>query len=134
MSSEERDGKKPYERQMRGLYDRVNLSVGTLNRIIIVLSILLVAVIAFAISKSGYTVTFDSQGGTAVESQERMYGDLLDAPEDPTRQGFVFTGWYRDPDCTVVWDMEGEEVAESLTLYAGWAEEPSDVGNDSVLP
>ena len=108
------------EKRMRGLYDRVNISVGTLNKIIIVLCILLVLVIAFGVAKGGYQVTFDSQGGTSVETQKRMYGERVEVPQDPTREGFVFEGWYRDANGTQRWNPETDQVTESMTLYAKW--------------
>ena len=59
------------QRQFRGLYDRVNISVGTLNIVIIVLIALLVACMAYGIAHRGYQIDFDSLGGTAVESRSR---------------------------------------------------------------
>ena len=50
------------ERKLRGLYDRVNISVSNLNIIIIVLSILLVLCMAIGIANRGYQVDFDSLG------------------------------------------------------------------------
>ncbi len=110
------------KRQLRGLYNYVNISEKTLNVIIIVLVVLLVACMAFGISKGGYQVTFDSLGGTVVESQKRMYGELIEEPESPYREGYLFAGWYLDSGLTVPWNMEEDTVAESMTLYAGWKE------------
>lgn len=107
---------------MRGLYSKVNLSVRTLNIIIIVLVVLLIVCMAFGISKGGFRVTFDAQGGTSVEMQKRMYGELIEAPEAPTREGYVFDGWYLDPGATMSWDLEEDTVTESMALYAGWKE------------
>ncbi len=118
--AEEKEKRSP--RQLRGLYDKVNISVSSLNRIIIVLCVLLVACMAFGISRGGYQVDFNSMGGTAVESQERMYGDLVEPPEDPTREGYTFSGWYLDEGATVPWNMETDTVTGSMTLYAGWSQ------------
>lgn len=52
-------------RQLRGLYAKVNISVGTLNIVIIVLIALLVACMAYGIAHRGYQIDFDSLGGTA---------------------------------------------------------------------
>jgi len=108
--------------QLRGLYSKVKISVKTLNIIIVALSVLLVACMAFGIAKGGFHVSFDTQGGTAVESQTRMYGELIEAPEIPAREGFEFDGWYLDPGATMPWDPETDTVTESITLYAGWKE------------
>lgn len=108
--------------QLRGLYSKVNISVRTLNLIIVVLIAALIACMAFGVSNAGFDVTFDTQGGTVVEPQKRMHGELLDTPQTPTREGFVFDGWYRDPAGTVRWETETDTVTESMTLYAGWIE------------
>ena len=51
-----------------------------------------------------------------------MYGELIETPEEPMREGFEFDGWYLDPGGTVPWDPEEDTVTESMTLYAGWRE------------
>lgn len=112
------------ERQFRGLYRYVNISVRTLNILIVVLCAVLIACLAFGISKRGYQVTFDSLGGTTVESQTCMYGELLETPETPTREGYVFGGWYQDVNLTIPWDLEQDTVIESMTLYASWIPQP----------
>lgn len=109
--------------QLRGLYSKVKISVRTLNIIIAVLAALLVACMAFGIAKGGFRVSFDTQGGTPVEMQSGiMYGEKIAAPEDPTREGFAFDGWYLDPEGTMVFHTETDVVTESMTLYAKWRE------------
>lgn len=110
------------QQQIRGFYSRIHISVKTLDILILVLSFLLVICMAFGISKRGYQVTFDSLGGTMVESQKQMYGEYLEEPEVPTREGYVFNGWYRDSALTIPWDIEEDIVTESITLYAEWKE------------
>ncbi len=107
---------------MRGLYSKVKISVKTLNIIIVVLVALLIACMAFAVANGGFRVTFDTQGGTTVEMQKKMYGELIEISEPPTREGFVFDGWYLDPGATIPWNLEEDVVTESMTLYAGWKE------------
>ena len=108
---------------MRGLYSKVKISVKTLNIIIVALVVLLIACMAFAVANGGFRVTFDTQGGTTVEMQKKMYGELIEISEPPTREGFVFDGWYLDPGATIPWNLEEDVVTESMTLYAGWKEE-----------
>lgn len=115
---------KESERQIRGLYDRVNISVGTLNKIIIGLCALLILCLGFAVSKRGFQVSFNTLGGTAVESQTRMYGEYLEPPEAPSREGYVFDGWFLDENTTIPWDVSQDPVTESMTLYARWKPEP----------
>ncbi|MDE6909325.1 MAG: InlB B-repeat-containing protein [Lachnospiraceae bacterium] len=108
------------QRQLRGLYSKVNISVKSLNIIIIVLAAALIVCMAVGVSNAGFTVQFDSLGGTTVQSQKHLYGELIEAPEPPTREGYSFDGWYLDQNTTRQWDMEKDTVTESLTLYAGW--------------
>lgn len=108
--------------QLRGLYSKVKISVKSLNIIIVVLIALLIVCMAYGIAKGGFRVSFDTQGGTVVESQIRMHGELLDTPAPPTKEGFEFDGWYLDPGGTVPWDTDTDTVTESMTLYAKWKE------------
>ena len=67
-----------------------------------------------------YTVTFATNGGSAVDSQTVNYGAKVAAPSAPTRAGYTFQGWYQDAACTDAWDMESDTVAGDITLYAKW--------------
>ena len=104
----------------RGLYRHVNISVKALDRIIILCIAVILIVVALELRNPGFTITFDSKGGTDVASQNQMYGELLEVPEDPTREGYEFTGWYADPACDIPWDASIRKIEESITLYAGW--------------
>ena len=77
-------------------------------------------VVALELRNPGYTITFDTKGGTDVASQTQMYGEPLTAPEPPTREGYRFTGWYKDYNCDEQWDLQNDTVEVDLTLYAGW--------------
>lgn len=109
---------------LRGLYRNVNISVKTLNLVIIGLGAAIVLCLIIGLSNRGFLVTFDSLGGTAVESQKYLYGDLVEVEETPTREGYTFTGWYRDANLTLPWDLENDTVTEPMTLYAGWQGNP----------
>ena len=43
-----------------------------------------------------YTVSFDSDGGTPVESQLVIRGETASNPGEPTRSLYTFKGWYLD--------------------------------------
>jgi uncharacterized repeat protein (TIGR02543 family) len=52
---------------------------------------------------------------------EQVPGELIEAPENPERQGFVFSGWYLDINYSVPWDFEKDlMLSESFVLYAKW--------------
>ena len=68
-----------------------------------------------------YTVTFDSQGGSYVESVTVSKDSLIKQPQNPTKNFYVFDGWYKDKDCTERWWFDVDKVTSSITLYAKWA-------------
>ena len=77
----------------------------------------------FAYWKAVYTVTFNTDGGTAVESVTVTSGETITKPADPTRTGYTFGGWYKDAECGTAWNFETDTVTtDSLTLYAKWTE------------
>ena len=73
-----------------------------------------------------YTVTYDSNGGSAVASASVQGGGLLSEPSDPTKSGVVFTGWYKDAALTVPWNFGKDRMPSgNLTLYAKWQKDYS---------
>ena len=106
--------------RFRGLYRYVKISVKALDRIIFACIAVIVIVVALEMRNPGFAVTFDSKGGTDVPAHNQMYGELLEVPEPPTREGYVFTGWYKDHSCFDSWDVEQDTIEMDLTLYAGW--------------
>jgi len=117
---EEQIPKKEPQSSFRGLYKNVNISVATLDKIIVGGIILMVLLVILGIANNGYTVSFDSKGGTDVASQNCMYADLVAEPEPPTREGYVFSGWYTDTSCQNLWNFGISQVGGDMTLYAGW--------------
>lgn len=67
-----------------------------------------------------YRVSFDSMGGSVVESITGVAeGETITLPNPPTKEGFVFGGWYRDTSCKVPF-TEKSKVTKDITLYAKW--------------
>lgn len=64
------------------------------------------------------TVTFDSNGGSAVESVEVSQGGYVKAPAAPVRAGYHFAGWYLDG---APYDFK-TPVMNDITLVAQWRE------------
>ena len=104
----------------RGLYRYVKISVKALDRIIIACIAVIILVVVLEMRNPGFTVTFDSKGGTDVPAHNQMYGQLLEVPEPPTREGYRFTGWYMDAACDILWNVEEQTIETDMTLYAGW--------------
>lgn len=78
-----------------------------------------------------YTVTFDSQGGSKVDSQTVSHGGTVTEPTAPTYEGYTFGGWYTEAGCTTEYDFT-TAVTESLTLYAKWKDVTCPTGEITV--
>ncbi|MBQ5327362.1 MAG: InlB B-repeat-containing protein [Oscillospiraceae bacterium] len=65
-------------------------------------------------------VNFESNGGSAVESVNAIYGELIKRPDNPVRDGYKFVGWYSDIELQKPWDFETDTVQGNMTLYAKW--------------
>lgn len=78
-----------------------------------------------------YTVSFDSNGGTNVKSQSVEKGKNVTKPTDPTREGYVFKGWFTDKALKTAYDFNAK-VTGSFTLYAKW--EKADETISAALP
>ena len=76
-------------------------------------------------AKAYETVTFASEGGTAVDSQTVLRGQEVAKPtDDPTKSGYTFTGWYLGD---ARYDFNTPVIAP-LTLTAKWEKVPSSGG------
>ena len=103
-----------------GLYSKVNMSLKTANIMVTVFIVLLVAATVFIVSHNGFTVSFDTNGGSHIESVKVMHSQTVELKENPVKEGYVFTGWYTDRDCTDSFNIKTDTVTNSMTLYAGW--------------
>ena len=79
-----------------------------------------------------YTVTFESNGGSAVSAKTVREGANVEMPTAPTKEGFNFGGWYSDSALTNAFDF-GSVITKNLTLYAKWEEENQVVETVSVV-
>lgn len=70
------------------------------------------------------TVTFDSQGGTAVDSQEFVKGESANVPSEPTKTGYTFIGWFENAEGTGTAFDFSTAINENKTLYAKWEKDP----------
>lgn len=81
---------------------------------------------------SQYTLTFNSAGGSAIAPVTANFGTAITAPADPTREGYIFTGWSPVLPATM--------PASNTTVTAQWTEVvPYTVsvtvsGNGSISP
>ena len=75
------------------------------------------------------TVTFDSNGGTKVESQQISFMDLAQKPENPTKENFEFIGWYLGD---IQYDF-GTPVQGEITLNAKWTNRVDNSETDTTM-
>jgi len=69
---------------------------------------------------NSYTVSFDTDGGSAVTAQTIAYDDKVVSPPAPTKMGHTFADWYTDSNLTTPWNFDTGLVKGSMTLYAKW--------------
>ena len=70
----------------------------------------------YAIIKEGYWVTFDSDGGSAIDSQFVFDKISLNDQTTPTKPGYTFVGWYNGTE-----EVEnGTQITKPMTLKAHW--------------
>lgn len=79
------------------------------------------------VTPEGWTVTFDmnyegAEPITSVAENNRA----VTRPTDPTREGFVFSGWYHDSYCLVEAEFTSKystfNITANTTIYAKWVE------------
>ena len=72
-----------------------------------------------SVSHLKFIVTFDNGCGTTMETVDK--GSKLTAPIAPTKEGYLFDGWYYDNNGTqTTWDFDKDTVKSSMTLTAQW--------------
>lgn len=68
-----------------------------------------------------WTVSFESNGGTVLESVSVKDGERLNRPSDPEKEKNIFVGWYTDEELTQAYDFD-RRVRKDILLYAKWSE------------
>ncbi len=70
-----------------------------------------------------YKISFDSLGGSSIDAKTTDYNTTITKPENPTKTGYTFAGWFTDKDCTNAYDFTSP-VTSDITLYAKWDKIP----------
>lgn len=64
-----------------------------------------------------YNVTFNSNGGTSVESQKVKEGEYAKKPANPRREGYAFNGWWYDGN---LFSFTTTRIYKDILLFADW--------------
>jgi len=81
-----------------------------------------------------YTVTFDTNGGSAVDPVTVDAGSTVSKPADPMKSGHNFGGWYKDSTLQTPWNFANGTVTADTTLYAKWTANPPAPSYDDSDP
>ena len=63
-----------------------------------------------------YTVKFDTDGGSVIESVKVTKGETVKRPDNPTKEGYVFSDWYLSDS---IFDFN-TKIENDITLKAKW--------------
>ena len=69
-----------------------------------------------------YTVKFNTNGGSEIKDVTVEENTKVAKPEDPTKEGFTFVGWFTDEKLETEFDFT-KEIKDNVTIYAKWKEE-----------
>ncbi len=69
-----------------------------------------------------YTLNFETNGGSQIDSITRVSGSIIDLDEFvPTKKGYNFKGWYTDEKLTTKAETQFP-LTQTMTVYAKWSE------------
>lgn len=74
------------------------------------------------IPEGSFAVYFNSNGGSNIPGQIVAYGQKIEQPENPTKLGKAFIGWFTDSGLTNSWNFASGVVTQNVTLNANWAD------------
>ena len=75
---------------------------------------------AIGANPTTHTVTFNSNGGTEIAPKEVVSGLKIKAPSTPTKDKYLFRGWYEDDTFSIPFDFNNTPITSDMTLYAKW--------------
>ena len=55
-----------------------------------------------------------------IASLQVTHDSTATSPDDPTRKGYIFGGWFKDEKKEYKWDFKNDKVTQDTTLWAGW--------------
>ena len=78
--------------------------------------------------EAAYEVSFNSRGGSTVDSQYVLGGQFAKQPSMPTRDGCKFRGWFTTADLSgAQFSFKKEAITSDLVLYAKWLSDETSI-------
>ncbi len=79
-----------------------------------------------------YKVNFNTNGGSSIADQIVAFKGKINILEEPKKQGYSFTEWYKDSSLSMEFDPAKDTITSDTTLYAKWMI-TSDVVNEAAI-
>jgi len=74
-----------------------------------------------------YTLKYETFGGSTIPDKTVRCNDILTAPNQPTKSGYTFKGWYKEPSGLTEWIFYKDKApARDFTIYAKWLKNSGD--------
>lgn len=109
---------------MKGFFTKRNIAIMVAVLAVLIIAATTIILLSRKEKKVEYTISFNSDGGSAVNSITALEGTVVKLPEDPTKEGYNFLHWEND---------EGKPVSEELVveknvlLVAIWVEKDKEI-------
>lgn len=87
---------------------------------IILLAIVLILLITLIVKTWRYKITFKTNGGSKVKSIKAKKNEPFIMPSIPSKEGYIFGGWFKDKKCTDRFILYKLEKRKSVKVYAKW--------------
>jgi len=71
-------------------------------------------------AKPQCTITLNLNGGDGTTKLTCDKNGTITPPNNPSRDGYFFAGWYKDKACKKPWNFDTDKVTGNCTLYAKW--------------
>lgn len=81
---------------------------------------------------SRYTISYETNGGTQLSSESHAKGKVVELTKAPTKEGYIFAGWYLDKELTQ--KVTSIVMDKSVKLYAAWTKDGSAVVSNVPVP
>ena len=83
-------------------------------------------------TKETYTITFNTHGGSEIESQTVTHGGKATQPTPPTRTGYNFIRWSLTENGTESYDFN-TQVTKSITIHAVWTQNSIQIKDETNM-